>query len=184
MRILRGFLAGIGLAAALGWGFLLWLQSDSGAAALSSWLSAQVQSSAPGTRVTLERLKIRRGGAEVERALWSGPGGEGIAFLREIRLSARLRRSPCRLSWRLSGRVEHLDLAALDRLMMKGQWRAAGDLTGPVELAGAGRRLDEVNLNLRSGAGGGDLDGRLLSDLIGMMPSGTTREALLKALAA
>ena len=178
------FLVGIGLAAALGCGFGAWLQSDSGTRAVSRWLSAQLQPSAPGTRVTLTRLKIRGSQVEIDRALWSGPDEGGIAFLSGIRLSARPARSPAWLSWRVRARVEQLDLAALDRVAAKGQWRAAGGLTGPVELAGAGRRLDGVNLNLHSGAGGGDLDGRLLSNLIGMMPAGGTREALLKALAA
>ena len=123
--------------------------------------------------------------AEIARAVWRRRGGQQLAELAPVEAWARLTGRPPRIRapWEVRGEVRHLDLAALDQVLARGEWYASGLAAGPVELSGEGGRLRGVGLRLEALPPGGDLSGALLQGIVGMMPAGSTRQALLQALA-
>ena len=176
MRILRWFLVLSLLFFSAGWAAVRWVESPAGARFLSDWLTAQVQASAAGTRVDLERVRLHWPPAlTAERAVWSGKDGRPIAVL------ARVRAVP---AWQVEAQVLRLDLSALDQAVGKGEWRSDGFMRGAVRVRGKRSRLEDVELDLRSEQPGGHLNSEILERLARMMPPGDARGALLRALAA
>ena len=186
MRILRALLVFflVGLLAVAG--ILYWVQTPSGAKQVSVWVTARLKSSAPGTRVDLEKVKLRWPPAlEVKRAVWSDAAGRPLLTLEEIRLAGFRPRLPLgRSSWEGKGQVVRLDLKGLDRVVARGEWRANGFLNGKVGLRGGDGRLQALDLGLSSEQPGGDLNSEILQRLVQMMPAGDSRAMLLKALGA
>lgn len=175
MRILKWLLAFllVILAAA---GAVAWIQAPMGARAVSGWLTARLQPSAPGTRVELENLKLHWPPAlTVERAAWKDLGGGTLVTLKSIHASP---------NWKVRAQVRKLDLAGLDRIIGRGEWKSDGFLNGEIRFFGRGGRLQDIELDLQSEEPGGNLNSELLERLAEMMPAGDARGALLKALGA
>jgi hypothetical protein len=84
----------------------------------------------------------------------------------------------------LLAQVRKLDLAGLDRIVGRGEWKSDGFLNGEIRFFGQGGRLREMELDLQSEEPGGNLNSELLERLVEMMPPDDTRAILLRALGA
>lgn len=193
MRILRGLalsllLAG-GIVGAGAWAAVRWLESPVGSAWLSRQVTRQMQASSPGSEIQLEGLRVSVRGreglrAEAARAVWRRSGGRELARLEPVEVRMRSSGWPPVVGWEARGQVERLDLSGLDEALARGEWHASGTAAGEVELSGAGLQLRGIGVRLEALQPGGDLSSELLRALVGMMPEGSTREALLQALVA
>lgn len=168
------------------WGAARWLQSSSGEGGLSGWLTSRLQEAAPGTRVDLEKPKLHwPPELTVERVVWKDARGQTLLTLTSIRASvARFRFPPWKTHWKARTHVRRLDLAALDRTLARGEWKADGFLNGEIRFFGKGGRLQDMELDLQSEEPGGNLNSELLARLAEMMPPGDARGILLRALGA
>ena len=177
MRILRALLVFflVGLLAVAG--ILSWVQTPTGARWVSGRVTAQLKSSAPGTRVDLEKIHLHWPPAlTAEQAVWSDAGGRPILHLVQVRLVLD------RSGWEGGAEVARLDLAALDQAVVQGDLRASGFLRGSVRLRWEGGRPEDLDLKLRSQQPGGNINSKLLESLVEMMPANDVRGILLKAL--
>jgi len=157
-----------------------------GARAVSGWFTSRVQRDAPGTRVELERLKLHWPLAlTVERAAWKDSGGGTLVTLKSVHASVnRFRFLPNKPTWKVRTQVRRLDLAGLDRIVARGEWKSDGFLNGEIRFFGQGGRLQDIELDLQSEEPGGNLNSELLERLAEMMPAGDARGMLLRALGA
>lgn len=80
--------------------------------------------------------------------------------------------------------MRRLDLAGLDRIVARGEWKSDGFLNGEIRFFGQGGRLQDIELDLQSEEPGGNLNSELLERLAEMMPAGDARGMLLRALGA
>jgi len=156
---------------------LIWIQTSRGAKTVSGCLTKQVQAAVPGTRVDLERLKLRWPPAlAAEQAVWSDAASRPILHLARVRLALD------RSGWEASGEVARLDLAALDRAVVRGELGANGFLGGSVRFRSEKGRPEDLDLKLQSQQPGGNINSKLLESLVEMMPANDVRGILLKAL--
>ncbi|MDO8730603.1 MAG: hypothetical protein Q7J69_05450, partial [Candidatus Omnitrophota bacterium] len=186
MRILRlvlVFSLAVSLVVA---GIVAWIQTPMGARAVSGWLTARLQPSAPGTRVELENLKLHWPPAlTVEQAVWKDSGDGTLVTLKSGHASLnRFRFPPNKTTWKVRTQVRRLDLAGLDRIIARGEWKSDGFLNGEIRFFGQGGRLRDIELDLQSEEPGGNLNSELLERLAEMMPAGDARGVLLRALGA
>ena len=170
-------------AAAFG-GLLLWVMTPSCARVVSERVSKEVAKQVPGTRVVVEKVYlVPHFTVALEPVRWSSAGGPDILVLDRVlvKISPRALLKK-RLVWAAEGKIEKLDLSALDKAVGKGQWRALGMVSGPVRLEGDGNLLKAVYLKCEAQPGGGTLSGEIVQNLIAMMPADDARSALLKAI--
>lgn len=183
LRVLLLLLLLSGLAMLAG---LNWIQTPAGAEAVSEWLTRKIRASVPGTRIEVEEVRpLWPPALTAQYLFWTGPDGTPILKLSNGRAALnRLRWPPGNSFWKLSGDVERLDLAALDRALDKGEWKADGFMTGRVAVRGWGDQIKEVQLSLNAESPGGRFNSRILSRLAEMLPPTDMRGVLLKALGA
>ena len=118
-----------------------------------------------------------------EQAVWSDAAGQPILHLVRVRLALSvLKFPPERSDWEASAEVARLDLAALDRAVVRGELRANGFLHGSVRFRREKGRPDDLDLKLKSQQPGGNINSKLLESLVEMMPANDVRGILLKAL--
>ena len=186
MKIFRWLLL-IFLVIALGVaGALFWVQKPSGALLLSHLLTSRLQKSAPGTRLELEKVKLKWPPTlTVEQAVWLDSSGAALVTLKSIYASLGKPRFPPGLTtWKVRTQLHHVDLAKLDPILGHGEWKSDGLLNGDIRFFGRGGRLQDVELDLQSEEPGGNLNSEILQKLVEMMPPDDTRAILLKALGA
>jgi len=127
--------------------------------------------------VEVEKIKLEwPPSLTAEQAVWSDAAGRPILHLVRVRLALD------RSSWEASAEVARLDLAALDRAVVRGELRANGFLHGSVRFRREKGRTDDLDLKLRSHQPGGNINSKLLESLVEMMPANDVRGILLKAL--
>lgn len=186
MKIFLRFLLLLLLLGLLAAGIAAGIRTPLGAKAVSRWLTSQSRQAAPGTRVDLEKLKIHWPPAlTAEQGVWIDSGGRPILRLISVRAAfTRFRFPPGKSGWKLQTQIHKLDLAGLDRIIGRGEWKSDGFLNGGVRFFGQGGRLQDVELDLQSEEPGGNLNSEILERLAERMPPGDARDMLLKALGA
>ncbi len=181
--LLCSFITLLMVLAAFG-GIFLWGMTPSCARVVSERISKEVAKQVPGTRVVVGKVYlVPHFTIALEPVRWGGAGNPDILVLDRVLVKiaprALLKR---RLVWTVEGRIERLDLSALDKAVGKGQWRSVGLVSGPVRLEGEGDLLKSVYLKCETQPGGGTLSGEIVQNLISMMPADDTRGKLLKAI--
>jgi len=160
-----------------------WVQTEQGAAALSHWVTAQVQKSVPETKVVIESLHWKGFGTLTSpRIRWLSLDDEPILAVKDLQVSL----SPIgwilgHPEWEVCAALSGLDLARLDEKLNRGEWMTQGILTGYFKVVGLGREVEEVNLDLDS-EGGGTVSAKLLGRLVEMMPDGENKNLLRQLL--
>lgn len=160
------------LGLAIPWAGWRWLEGPAGAQAVSGWVNARLPDSLRDTEVRLEELRLHPlTSLEAERAIWRTRDGRPVLALKELVLTARsgiLSFRPVR--WEAVAEVEKADLAALDKTLLNGSWKADGLLTGKVRLLGTGGAVDAVEAHLETLKPGGNLNSRVVERLLTMLP--------------
>lgn len=152
----------------------------SGACFFSDRITASIQEQAPGTVVTLKRLRGRWPLVLESRLIqWGRPGSPPILRMEKTVLLLGFSKG---LAWTLEGSVDRLDLAAFDEVMARGEWKASGLLAGEVRARGRGSRVEQVSLRLESQRPGGTLNSEVLQRLLALMPQDKTRGQLVAAI--
>lgn len=169
-----------------GWLAFRWMQSPSGAHQVSGWVTARVERQVPGTKVTVEQIRLRwPPRVEAYGVRWGQPGREPILMSDQVFFKVKvIPRFSGFLQWTLEGWVDRLDAGALDQAVAQGDWKAKGFFAGEVFCEGSGSTLQNVTLHLDSKAPGGTLRGEVIEQLVNFMPPGDKRTVLLKAVQA
>ncbi|MCM8812103.1 MAG: hypothetical protein NC910_03520 [Candidatus Omnitrophica bacterium] len=163
---------------------LYWVTTPGGASWISLAVSSRVQEQVPETKVEIRRLRfVPHFKVEAISVNWKTIDGTRILSAGSVLLQTDPRRwirGDCK--WAVQVRQVELDLAALDRTVGKGEWKAAGLLRGAIDLEGTAGAVERVETALKADDPGGTLSGELMRQLLSFMPEGDARRQLLTAL--
>jgi len=166
-------------------GFLQWLQTPSGASAVSRWLTVRLEKEFPGTRIMVRELRISPGQTlhvEVQEVRWERKNEE-ILILESTVVDTPLLswlRKPLR--WEGQAKVKMLNLVSADQAFAHGKWQMRGVASGWLRMRVSGARTEELTLSLEAHPPGGSLSREALERILSLVPKEDLREVLLAAI--